>query len=141
MMLGTVPLYRALNPGTTRRSASVDNRFSNLLKFVHSLQTYAMLANGGQSLKPLEASGATVFTPIRDVSRPSSPPLATVCRRAKSYTEFYHVARAHIRKELKKQKEKSKIVSETKPDFVLDSQESYLNLSAQLLDASHEKYR
>lgn len=141
MMLGTVPSYQALNPGTTRRSVSVDNRSSNLPKFVRSLQTYIMLANGDQSSKPLEASGATVFTPIHDVLRPPSPPLATMCRRAKSYTDFYHVARAHIRKESKKQKEKSKIISETRPDFVLDSQESYLNLSAQLLDASHEKQR
>lgn len=75
------------------------------------------------------------FEPPKD----NGPPPATVARRAKSYTDFYHVARAQLRKEQKAAitKKESREGLKTEVDF----QELYGTLADELIDASHDKYQ
>jgi len=67
----------------------------------------------------------------------NGPPPATVARRAKSYSDFYDIVRAHLKreKELQRRKSRENIASE------LDFAEWYAAISEDLLDASHEEYK
>jgi hypothetical protein len=67
----------------------------------------------------------------------NGPPPATVARRAKSYSDFYTVVRAHLKKEkvLEKKKSRENISSE------LEFAEWYGVVNSELLEASHEEYR
>ncbi|KAF2201313.1 Sec34-domain-containing protein [Delitschia confertaspora ATCC 74209] len=67
----------------------------------------------------------------------NGPPQATVARRAKSYSDFYDVVRAHLKKEreLEKKKTKENITNE------LEFAEWYSGISDELLEASHEEYK
>ncbi|KAF2751678.1 Sec34-domain-containing protein [Sporormia fimetaria CBS 119925] len=76
-------------------------------------------------------------TSIPDVvEKQIGPPEATVARRAKSYSDFYNVVRAHVKKQ-EAEKKKSQEVIETELQFA----EWYSDLSDGLLDASHEEYQ
>ncbi|EUC39329.1 hypothetical protein COCCADRAFT_31698 [Bipolaris zeicola 26-R-13] len=70
-------------------------------------------------------------------SKLSGPPPATVARRAKSYSDFYTVVRAHLKKEkvLEKKKPKEDINTE------LELAEWYGGVNDELLEASHEEYK
>lgn len=67
----------------------------------------------------------------------NGPPSATVARRAKSYSDFYTVVRAHLKKEksLEKKKSREDIATE------LELAEWYGCVDDELLEASHEEYR
>jgi hypothetical protein len=72
----------------------------------------------------------------------NGPPRATVARRAKSYSDFYNVVRAHLKKEKEhedtgrvKEKEQAQITSE------LEFAEWYGGVSDELLEASHDEYK
>lgn len=60
-----------------------------------------------------------------------------MARRAKSYSDFYTVVRAHLKKEkaLEKKKSKEDIATET------ELAEWYGSVNDELLEASHEEYR
>ncbi|CAN9108679.1 unnamed protein product [Alternaria alternata] len=75
-----------------------------------------------------------------DEDRPgklNGPPPATVARRAKSYSDFYTVVRAHLRKERALEKKKSREDISTELEFA----DWYGGLSDKLLEASHDEYR
>ncbi|KAJ4290845.1 Golgi transport complex subunit 3 [Kalmusia sp. IMI 367209] len=65
------------------------------------------------------------------------PPPATVARRAKSYSDFYDVVRAHLKKEkeLERKKSRDNIAND------LEFAEWYNGVNEELLDASHEEYK
>lgn len=67
----------------------------------------------------------------------NGPPPATVARRAKSYSDFYSVVRAHIKKEKALEKKKSQENLHTELELV----EWYGGINDELLEASHEEYR
>jgi hypothetical protein len=67
----------------------------------------------------------------------NGPPPATVARRAKSYSDFYTVVRAHLRKEKALEKKKSRENISTELGFA----EWYGAVNEELLEASHEEYR
>ncbi|CAA9962115.1 Sec34 domain containing protein [Pyrenophora teres f. maculata] len=68
--------------------------------------------------------------------RLNGPPPATVARRAKSYSDFYTVVRAHLKKEKALEKRKSREDISTELEFA----EWYGGVSNELLEASHEEY-
>ena len=71
------------------------------------------------------------------------PPPATVARRAKSYTDFYHVARVHITKEIKKLKQEERRPHKA-PKNEVEIPQAYTSYDAyddQLLDASLEDFQ
>ncbi|KAH7085621.1 Sec34-like family-domain-containing protein [Paraphoma chrysanthemicola] len=65
------------------------------------------------------------------------PPPATVARRAKSYSDFYSVVRAHLKRERALQRKRSQETLGTELEFA----EWYGGISEELLEASHEEYR
>jgi hypothetical protein len=67
------------------------------------------------------------------------PPQATVARRAKSYSDFYNVVRAHLKKEKEKELEQKKSQEQISTD--LDFAEWYGDVNGDLLEASHEEYK
>jgi hypothetical protein len=71
------------------------------------------------------------------VERDNGPPPATVARRAKSYSDFYNVVRAHVKKEKELERKKSQELISTELAFA----EWYGDISEELLDASHEEYQ
>ncbi|KAI2483360.1 hypothetical protein Ptr902_05677 [Pyrenophora tritici-repentis] len=66
----------------------------------------------------------------------NGPPPVTVARRAKSYSDFYTVVRAHLKKEKALEKKKSREDISTELEFA----EWYGGVSDELLEASHEEY-
>lgn len=68
--------------------------------------------------------------------RLNDPPPATVARRAKSYSDFYTVVRAHLKKEKALEKRKSREDISTELEFA----DWYGGVSDELLEASHEEY-
>lgn len=67
----------------------------------------------------------------------NGPPPATIARRAKSYSDFYTVVRAHLKKERALERKKSQEQLSTELEFA----EWYGGVSDELLEASHEEYR
>jgi hypothetical protein len=67
----------------------------------------------------------------------NGPPPATVARRAKSYSDFYTVVRAHLKKEKALEKKKSREDLGTELEFA----QWYGGVNDELLEASHEEYR
>ncbi|KAF2444515.1 Sec34-domain-containing protein, partial [Karstenula rhodostoma CBS 690.94] len=67
----------------------------------------------------------------------NGPPPATVARRAKSYSDFYDVVRAHLKKErgLERKKSRDNISNE------LEFTEWYDGVHDELLEASHDEYK
>ena len=72
------------------------------------------------------------------------PPPATLARRAKSYSDFYAVARAHVKRQHQYQQQNKQPTSRTKPHEQLASELDfaawYADLSPDLLNASHDDY-
>ncbi|KAF1839573.1 Sec34-domain-containing protein [Decorospora gaudefroyi] len=66
----------------------------------------------------------------------AGPPPATVARRAKSYSDFYTVVRAHLKKEKAMGKKKPSEEINTELDFA----EWYGGVTEELLEASHDEY-
>ncbi|CAI9632971.1 sec34-domain-containing protein [Alternaria burnsii] len=98
----------------------------------------SLLKQDNESQADLERVEAIPETADEDRSgRLNGPPPATVARRAKSYSDFYTVVRAHLRKERaleKKKKSREDISTE------LDFADWYGGLSDELLEASHDEY-
>lgn len=69
--------------------------------------------------------------------KPRGPPPATVARRAKSYSDFYNVVRAHLKKERDIERKKSKETIGNELEFV----QWYSGVHDELLDASHDEYK
>ncbi|KAF2869167.1 Sec34-like family-domain-containing protein [Massariosphaeria phaeospora] len=71
------------------------------------------------------------------VVKSHGPPPATVARRAKSYSDFYQVVRAHLKKEkgLERKKSRENISDE------LEFSEWYSHVNGELLEASHAEYK
>jgi hypothetical protein len=67
----------------------------------------------------------------------NGPPPATVARRAKSYSDFYTVVRAHMKKERALERKKSQENLNTE----LEVAEWYGSINEELLEASHDEYR
>lgn len=67
----------------------------------------------------------------------NGPPPATIARRAKSYSDFYAVVRAHLKKERALERKKSREDIGTELEFI----EWYGAVNEELLEASHEEYR
>ncbi|KAF2000449.1 Sec34-domain-containing protein [Amniculicola lignicola CBS 123094] len=67
----------------------------------------------------------------------NGPPTATVARRAKSYSDFYNVVRAHLRKEKELERKKSRENITNEVEFA----EWYGGIHEELLEASHEEYK
>lgn len=67
----------------------------------------------------------------------NGPPPATLARRAKSYSDFYSVVRAHLNREKALERKKSREHLSTELDFA----EWYGGVNDELLEASHEEYR
>jgi len=65
------------------------------------------------------------------------PPKATVARRAKSYSDFYDVVRAHLKKERESEKQKAEESLSNELEFV----EWFNDINDELLEASHEEYQ
>ncbi|OJD34630.1 golgi complex component cog3 [Diplodia corticola] len=86
---------------------------------------------------PVEAIPDIVEEPELD----NGPPQATVARRAKSFSDFYDVARAHLKKERDLEKLKLKKRSRDQLRTELDFGDWYNGISDELLDASHEEYQ
>lgn len=78
---------------------------------------------------------------VEESSLSKGPPKATLARRAKSYSDFYDVVRAHIKKErheaLKEERKKSREQLRSEADF----ERWYSDVGQDLLEASHEEYR
>lgn len=72
-----------------------------------------------------------------------NPPQATIARRAKSYSDFYHVARAHLTKDSRRarreEKQKSGLGLENKRSEELEGQ--YEEQERDLLSATQEEYQ
>ena len=67
----------------------------------------------------------------------NGPPPATVARRAKSYSDFYTVVRAHLKKERALERKKSYADISTEIELA----EWYGGVGDDLLEASHDEYR
>ncbi|KAL1394015.1 Sec34-like family-domain-containing protein [Phyllosticta capitalensis] len=92
-----------------------------------------------QADDPVEAIPEIVEEP----ERAKGPPKADVARRAKSFSDFYNVARAHIAKERDQELEKHKLKKRSKELLRTDVDFGawYNQLSDDLLDASHGEYQ
>jgi hypothetical protein len=91
------------------------------------------------------APAEEILNAIEGVPEAAGPPAATVARRAKSYSDFYDVVRAHVRKEYKlekeKEEEKEKRISKRQPRTDVEFGSWYNGVKGELLDASHEEYQ
>lgn len=85
----------------------------------------------------VDRAEGTIDTIDEQPGKLNGPPPATVARRAKSYSDFYTVVRAHLKKEqaLERKKSREDIGSE------LELVEWYGGVEEELLEASHEEYR
>jgi hypothetical protein len=76
----------------------------------------------------------------------NGPPRATVARRAKSYSDFYNVVRAHLKKEKEQEQEQEHIErrrgkGQEHIASELEFAEWYGGVSDELLEASHDEYK
>jgi hypothetical protein len=90
-----------------------------------------------ESQADVERAEAIAETVEEAPGKLNGPPPATVARRAKSYSDFYSVVRAHIKKERALEKKKSQENLSTELEFA----EWYGNINEELLEASHDEYR
>jgi hypothetical protein len=90
-----------------------------------------------ESQADVERAEAIVETIEEVPGKLNGPPPATVARRAKSYSDFYTVVRAHMKKERALEKKKSQENLSTELEFA----EWYGSINDELLEASHDEYR
>jgi hypothetical protein len=89
-------------------------------------------------IAPVEA----LLRSVEEDAKPREPPKATVARRAKSYSDFYDVVRAHVEKENRLEREKQrKRHNQKQIKNELEFGAWYHGLQNELLDASHEEYQ
>ncbi|KAF2702694.1 Sec34-domain-containing protein [Pleomassaria siparia CBS 279.74] len=101
-------------------------------------------SNDGQA--DVERVGAIPEIAEDAPEKANGPPMATVARRAKSYSDFYNVVRAHLKKEKdeKQDKDQKSLGRKRSQDNItseLDFAEWYGGMSDELLEASHDEYR
>ncbi|KAF2466672.1 Sec34-domain-containing protein [Lindgomyces ingoldianus] len=96
----------------------------------------SLLKQPNESQADVERVEGTVETIEEIAENDNAPPQATVARRAKSYSDFYDVVRAHIKKErgLGRKKSQESISNE------LQFAEWYSGIRDELLEASHAEY-
>lgn len=90
-----------------------------------------------ESPADVERAEGIAELPEEQPGKLNGPPPATVARRAKSYSDFYTVVRAHLKKERALEKRKSREDIDTE----LALAEWYGGVNDDLLEASHEEYR
>jgi hypothetical protein len=89
-------------------------------------------------IAPVEA----LLNNVHDDFPSNGPPPATLARRAKSYSDFYDVVRAHIRKEYKQERHTHK--KRARQNLIrtdVDFGAWYDGFKGDLLNASHEEYQ
>lgn len=86
---------------------------------------------------PVEGIADLLEEPEQD----NGPPQATVARRAKSYSDFYDIVTAHLKKERDQQKEKLKKRPREHVKTELDFMGWYHEFGPDLIDASHGTYQ
>jgi hypothetical protein len=69
------------------------------------------------------------------------PPAATIARRAKSYSQFYDVVRAHLKQEHKLEKVEKRQRSKQQINTDVEFGNWYNGIKGDLMDASHEEYQ
>jgi hypothetical protein len=77
-----------------------------------------------------------------EISTTRNPPLATLVKRAKSYSDFYHVVRSHITRDARAIKKKEKNIEaakRTKRDL-LDFECQFDSNEEALIGASHGEF-
>jgi conserved oligomeric Golgi complex subunit 3 len=83
-----------------------------------------------------------LLDPLQDGHVSQGPPPATLARRARSYSDFYDVVRAHIRKEYHlAQDTHRKRARQHQIKTAVDFGAWYNGIKGELLDASHEEYQ
>lgn len=98
-------------------------------------------------LKDNDHSGAahtnTLINLSEDPSSIRNPPTATVTRRAKSYSDFYRVVKAHLAKESKQIREREQFLSHptTVSNNGLNFESIYDKYEDELLDSSQEGFQ
>ncbi|KAF2661605.1 Sec34-domain-containing protein [Lophiostoma macrostomum CBS 122681] len=108
-------------------------------KTKHHRRRESLLKQPNESRADVERVEGIAET-IEDVlEKHNGPPQATVARRAKSYSDFYNVVRAHLKKEKDKELEQKKSREHITTD--LDFAEWYGDINGDLLEASHEEYQ
>ncbi|KAL3426299.1 Conserved oligomeric Golgi complex subunit 3 [Phlyctema vagabunda] len=104
----------------------------------HRRESLLKQANGSAQISE---SSAPVLELFEDSVVPKGPPKATLARRAKSYSDFYHVARSYIRKEVAQQELRDPFeISEHKINDV-PFEARYDQIEESLLDASQEMFQ
>ncbi|KAI9743364.1 MAG: Golgi transport complex subunit 3 [Claussenomyces sp. TS43310] len=95
--------------------------------------------DGPDSQPPADALG-TLF---EGASSSTTPPKATVARRAKSYTDFYHVVRAQLTKEARKagKEEREEQMLAVRAGGQAEFERRYESHEDELLEASQEEYQ
>jgi conserved oligomeric Golgi complex subunit 3 len=78
---------------------------------------------------------------LEDAEQDNGPPQATVARRAKSYSDFYDIVTAHLKKEREQERDKQKKKPREHIKTELEFAEWYDEVSHELVDASHETYQ
>lgn len=95
-----------------------------------------------QDLGPTDPGSVEILAPAGILpSNIHGPPNATVARRAKSYTDFYHVVRAHIKGDTEKHPKHVRRRSRDNLSSEEDCKEWPQDLSHGLVNSSHEKYQ
>ncbi|KAF2175538.1 Sec34-domain-containing protein [Zopfia rhizophila CBS 207.26] len=97
----------------------------------------SLLKQPNESQTDVERVEGIVETIEEATEKDNGPPKATVARRAKSYSDFYDVVRAHLKKEKELERKKSKENISNELEFA----EWYNGISDELLEASHEEYK
>lgn len=87
------------------------------------------------------APAEELLNAIEGVDVNHGPPPATVARRAKSYSDFYDVVRAHLKKEHKLEREKERRRNKEHLKTDLEFGAWYNGIKGDLLDASHGDYQ
>ncbi|PSN62858.1 Sec34-domain-containing protein [Corynespora cassiicola Philippines] len=97
----------------------------------------SLLKQPNESQADVERVEGIVETIEEAPEKDNGPPPATVARRAKSYSDFYDVVRAHLKKEKELERKKSRDNISNELDFA----EWYSGVDEELLEASHEEYK
>ncbi|KAF2278545.1 Sec34-domain-containing protein [Westerdykella ornata] len=123
------PWYNAFVPRATRAPSKPEP--------AKHARRKSLLQQPSESHADVGRADGTVDTIQETVEENQGPPAATVARRAKSYSDFYNVVRAHVKKEKELERRKNQEVIASELQFA----EWYSTLSEELLDASHEEYK
>ncbi len=92
---------------------------------------------GQESQADVERVEGIVEASEEQLGKLNGPPPATIARRAKSYSDFYTVVRAHLSKEKALERKKSHTDISNELEFA----EWYGSVNEELLEASHDEYR